>query len=178
TLRQPAGEWLPVVPAGAAAVHPQSALWRVMLRIAGDGNDVNGVRLVGVHIDDEAEVGRQIAADLLPRLASVIGAHDIPVFLHEQRVRPRRMHRQPVDAVADFGGRVGYLFRTKATVNRAPRLGRVVGAENTGGRDRDEDPSRVGRVLHDRVQAHPSGTWLPGRPRIVVAQPAQLLPGD
>ena len=60
-----------------------------------------------VDFDREAEIGRQIAADLVPGFAGVVAAHDVPVLLHEQHVRARRVHGDAVDAVADLRVRVG-----------------------------------------------------------------------
>ena len=45
-------------------------------------------------------------------LAGVVAAHDVPVLLHEQHVRARRVHRDAVDAVADLGVRVGDVLAT------------------------------------------------------------------
>ena len=78
-----------------------------MLRIALDRHDVDRFRLVRVHVDRKAEVGGQVAADLVPRLAGVVAAHDVPVLLHEQHARTRPVHRDAVNAVTDLGGRVG-----------------------------------------------------------------------
>ena len=80
-----------------------------MLGVALDGDDVDGLRLVRVDIDREAEVGGQVAADLLPGLAGVVAAHHVPMLLHEQHVRARGVHGDAVDAVADLGVRVGEL---------------------------------------------------------------------
>src|SRR2546428_621431 len=146
-----------------------------MLGVTLNRNDVDGVWFVRVDVDREAEVGRQIAADLPPRLAGVVAAHDVPVLLHEQHARTRAVHRDAVNAVADLGSRVGYLLRPEAPVDRSPRLAGVVGPERAGRRDRDEDPLGIARVQEDRVQAHPAGTWLPGGRRFVAAQPGQLL---
>ena len=77
-----------------------------MLRIALDRHDVDRFRLVRMNVDRESEIGRQIAADLMPRIARVVAAHDVPVFLHEQRVRPRRMHRDAMHAVTDLRVRI------------------------------------------------------------------------
>ena len=85
---QPLGERLPLLAAGPAAPHAQLAVDRAVVRVAGDRDDVDRLRLVGVDVDDEPEVGGQVAADLLPRLAGVVAAHDVPVLLHEQRLRP------------------------------------------------------------------------------------------
>ena len=75
------------------------------------GHDVDGLGLVGVDVDDEAEVGRQVAADLVPVVAGVVAAHDVPVLLHEQHVGARAVHGDAVDAVADLGVGVGDVLR-------------------------------------------------------------------
>ena len=92
-----------------------------MLGVALDGDDVDRFRLVRMDVDDEAEVGRQIAADLLPRVAAVVGPHDVPVLLHEQRVRLRRVHRDAMHAVPDFGRRIGHVLRVQARRCACPR---------------------------------------------------------
>ena len=86
-LGQTGCERLPVVAARAAAIDAQLAVGRIVLRVALDRHDVDGFRLVRVDVDHEAEVGRQVAADLMPQLAGVVGAQDVPVLLHEQHVR-------------------------------------------------------------------------------------------
>ena len=79
-LRQTLRQRLPLVAARAAAVHAQLALGRIVFRVARDRDDVDGVRLVRVHLDREAEVGRQVPADLVPRRAGVIATHDVQCF--------------------------------------------------------------------------------------------------
>ena len=78
-----------------------------MFRVALDRNDVDGFRLVRMNADREAEVGRQVAADLVPRIAAIIAAHHIPMLLHEQHVWTRRVHGDVVNAVTDLGLGVG-----------------------------------------------------------------------
>ena len=85
-----------------------------MLRVALDGDDVDRLRLVRVHVDHEAEVGGQVAADLLPGIAGVVAAHHVPVLLHEEHVRARRVHGDVVNAVADLGRRIGNVLRSTA----------------------------------------------------------------
>jgi len=104
---------------------------------------------------------RQVPADLIPRLAGVVAAHAVPVFLHEKHVRLGGMHGEAVHAVADLSGGIGDAFGAQSMVGRAPRLACVVGPEHARRRNGDEDPPGVGRMLNDRVQAHPAGTWLP-----------------
>ncbi len=74
-----------------------------MVGVAGDRDDVDGFRFVCVHVDGEPEVGRQVSADLTPGLPGVVAAHDVPVLLHEQDRRARRVHGQAVHAVAHLG---------------------------------------------------------------------------
>jgi thiazole synthase len=83
-LRQAFGERLPLVSARAAAVHAQLSLGRKVLRVALDRDHVDGFRLVRVNVDHEAEIGRQVPADLVPGIAGVVAAHHVPVLLHEQ----------------------------------------------------------------------------------------------
>ena len=144
--------------------------------VAGDRHHVHGVRLVRVHADGEPEVGREVAADLVPRAAGVVGAHDVPVFLHVEHLRPGGVHRHPVHAVADLGVLVGDAPRTQAPVHRFPGLAVVVGAERARRGDAGVHPPRMPRVQDDRVQAHPARARLPGRPGAVGAQPRQLGP--
>ena len=63
-LRKALAERLPLIAAGAAAEDLQLAVDGKMLRVALDGHDVDGLGLMGVDVDDEAEVGGQVAADL------------------------------------------------------------------------------------------------------------------
>ncbi len=83
-----------------------------MERVARDRDDVDRFGLVGVDFDREAEVGGQVAADFVPLVAGVVGAHDVPVLLHEEDVWARGVHGDAVDAVADFGVRVGDVLRS------------------------------------------------------------------
>ena len=175
-LRQPVGERLPLVPAGAAAVHAQLAVGGIVFRVALDRHDVDGVRLVGVDVDGKAEVGRQIAADLAPGLAAVVAAHDVPVLLHEQHRGARRVHRDAVDAVADLGVRIGDVLGLQPAVDRPPGLAAVVGAKRAGGRDRDEDAFRVRRDRGGSCAApcrrRRASTAVPSRGRGARAVPA------
>ena len=61
-LRQTVRERLPFVAAGPAAIDAQFSVGRKMLGVALDRDDVDRLRLVGVDVDREAEIGRQIAA--------------------------------------------------------------------------------------------------------------------
>ena len=131
-LRQAVGERFPLVAAGAAAIDAQLALGRKMLRVALDRHDVDRLRLVRVHVDREAEIGRQVAADFVPRVAGVVAAHHVPVLLHEQHVRaatgawrcdarsgrPRRRGRE---MYCDFSPRlIGFQVLPPSSVRNAP----------------------------------------------------------
>ena len=133
-----------------------------MFRVALDRHDIDRLRLVRVHVDHESEVGRQVAADLLPQLAGVVAPHDVPVLLHEQYVRARSVHRDAVNAVADFRFRRRDALGLQSTVDRSPRRAGVVGPERARRGDGDEDPFGIARIQKNRVQAQPAGTWLPG----------------
>ncbi len=147
-----------------------------MVRVAGDRNHVDGLRLVCVHVDGETEVGGQVAADLPPGLSGVVAAHHVPVLLHVQHGRAGRMHRQAVHAVTDLGLGIRDPFGAQAAVHRPPGLALVIGPERARGRDGGEDPPGPGRIQDDRVQAHPARARLPRRPGPVAAQPGQFLP--
>src|SRR5437660_1286872 len=109
-LRQPLGQRFPFVAAGFAAVDTQLAVEGEVFSIALDGHDVDGFRFVGVDVDHETEVGRQIATDFFPGITRVVAAHHVPVFLHEEDVRIRGMHGNVMNAVADFGGWFGNVL--------------------------------------------------------------------
>ena len=110
------------------------------------------------------------------RLPGVVAAHDVPVLLHVQHGRARRVHGQAVHAVADLGVVIRDALGVQATVHRLPGLAGVVGPERARGRDGREDPPGPGRIQEDRVQAHPARARLPRRPGPVAAQPGQFLP--
>lgn len=86
------------------------------------------------------------------------------------------MHRNAVNAVADFSGRVGHEFGSQASVDRSPRLAGVIRSENTRGRDGRKDPFRIARIHNDRMQAHSARTGLPGLAGVVASQSGKLLP--
>src|SRR5438128_3905188 len=147
-----------------------------MLGVTLNRNDVDGVWFVRVHVDREAEVGRQIAADLPPRLAGVVAAHHVPVLLHEQHARTRAVHRDAVNTVADLCSGVRDVLRMQAAVDRLPSFPGVVAAERARSRDRDENPPGMARIQNNRVQAHPAGPRLPFGPGSVAAQSGEFLP--
>src|ERR1035441_1930725 len=129
-----------------------------------------------MHVHWEAEVGRQVTADLLPGFAGVVATHHVPVLLHKEHARAGAVHCDAVNAVANLGRWVGNAFGAQAAVYGPPGLAGVVGAEHARGGDSDEHPPGVARIKDDGVQAHPTRAWLPGRPGRVAAQPGKLLP--
>src|SRR5436305_2085535 len=96
--------------------------------VALDRDDVNRLRLMRVNVDGKTKIGRQIAADFAPLLAGIIGAKNVPVLLHEQRVRPRRMHRNAMNAMSDFRLRVRNVIRMKPAIDRLPVFPAIIGA--------------------------------------------------
>src|SRR6266566_4409968 len=98
-----------------------------MLRVAFDRDDVNGVRLMRMNVDREAEIAWQVAADFAPGVAGVIAAHDVPMFLHEERVRTLWMHRDMMHTMTDLGLRIGNVLRMQTLIDGLPRLSAVIG---------------------------------------------------
>src|SRR5262249_26445304 len=109
-LRQTLRQWLPLVSTRLAAEDTQLAFVNVVLAVALDRNYVNRVWFVRIHVDRETEVGGQITADLGPLVAGVIGAHYIPVLLHEEHSRTLRVHSDVMHAVSDFSGGIGNVL--------------------------------------------------------------------
>ena len=175
-LRQTPGQGFPLIAAVAAAVDAQFAVGRVVLRVALDGHDVNGFRFVGMNVDDEAEIGRQIAAHLVPVVAGVVTAQDIPMLLHEQHVGIRRMEGDAMDTMADLGLGIGNVVGLKALVDRLPRLAAVIGAKRAGGRNGHEHTLRIPGIDEDGVQAHPPATGGPVGTGAMTTQPGQFFP--
>src|SRR6266851_10434071 len=87
------------------------------------------------------------------------------------------MHGEAMNAVTDLGRRIGDLLRTQAAVRGPPAFARIIGPESSGGRNGDEHPIAVGRILNDRVQTHPAGARRPGGPGLMPPQARELLPG-
>src|SRR5262249_50693825 len=110
------------------------------------------------------------------RVAGVVAPHDVPVLLHEERVRARRAHRDAVHAVADLTFLVRELGRAQPLIDRAPGLAAVVGAKRARRGDRNGHPARVVGVDQDRVETEAAGARLPLRAGRVIAQARELLP--
>ena len=133
-----------------------------MLGIALDGHDVNRLRLVRVNVNREAEIRRQIAADFVPLIARVVAAQHVPMLLHEQHVRSRRVHRDAMNAMADFRVGIGkFVMRLQSAIDRLPGFAAVIGAETPARRDGDVNPVRVFRIEQDRMHGHAARARLP-----------------
>src|SRR6185312_1350500 len=109
----------------------------------------------------EAEVGGQVTADLVPGIAGIVGAHHVPVLLHEEDAGALRRHGDVVHAVAHLGGGVGDVLRVEAAVDGLPGFATVIGTKCAGGGDRDKDALWIGGVEHDGVQAEAACARLP-----------------
>src|SRR5438105_9813978 len=129
-----------------------------------------------MNIDREPEVARHIPADFAPRIARVVAPHDVPVLLHEERVRPRWMHRDVMNAVAHLRVRIGNVLRMQTLVDRLPTLPAVISAECARGRDRNEDSLRIFWIEQNRMQTHSARARLPLRSGAVPAQSRELFP--
>src|SRR5262249_24220210 len=147
-----------------------------MLRIALDWHDVNRFGLMRVNVDWKSEIAWQIAADLMPRTAGVIAAHNVPVFLHEQSVWTRRMHRDPMHAVTDLRVRVRNVLRVQPAIDRLPRFSAVLSSKRAGGGDCDVNSLRIFRIKKDCAQTHAARSRLPLRSCIAASQASQFLP--
>ncbi len=177
-LGEALGERFPLVAAGAGAEDAEGAIEREMFGVAFDGDDEDGFGFVRVDVDGEAEVGGKVPADLVPLVTGVIGAHDVPVFLHKEGVGTCRVHGDVVDAVADLGGGIGDVFGVEAAVDGAPGETGVVCAESASGGDGDDDAVGICGVEEDGVEAHAAGAGLPMGAGLLGAETGELLPGE
>ncbi len=177
-LGKAVGECFPLIATGARAIDLQLAFKRKVLGVALDGHDVDRFGLVEVDVDDEAEVGGKVAADLGPVVASVVGAHHVPVFLHEENAGALGIHSDVMDAVAGFSSWVGNVFGVETLVDGLPRFAAVVAAEGTGGGDRDVDSVGIRWIEDDRVKAHAASARLPLGPGAVTAEAREFVPTD
>src|SRR6185312_76472 len=124
---------------------------RKMLRIALDWDNVNRLRLMRMHIDREAEIGWEVAAYLAPGFAGIVGAHYIPVLLHEQHIRARGVQRDAVDTVPDFSGRIWHEIGLEPAIDRLPGLAAIVGSKRPSRGNRNENTIVIFRIDDNRV---------------------------
>src|SRR6185312_6334360 len=132
-----------------APEHAQLAIEGEVLGVTLDGDNVNGFRLVRVHVNHESEVGGQITADFFPVIATVVRAHDVPMLLHEERVGTLRMHSDVMDTVSDLGVLIGDVLRAQTFVDGLPGRASVIGAEGAGGGDGDVNPLGIFGIKND-----------------------------
>ena len=59
-----------------------------------------------MHVDGKTEIGGEIAADFAPLSAGIISAQNVPMLLHKENVGTRRVQRNTMHAVANFGIRM------------------------------------------------------------------------
>src|SRR6516164_8884837 len=175
-LREALRERFPFVATGLAAVDPQLSFRNVVETVAGNWNDIDGFRFVGVDINHKAEVAGEIAADLVPLRTRVVATHNVPMLLHEQRTRPRGMKGDMVNAVADFGVGVGNELGDKAPVDGGPCFAAVVGAKSACGGDGDIDAIGILGIEENSVKAHAARAGLPLGTRTMPAESGQFVP--
>src|SRR6476659_2377383 len=142
-----------------------------MFGVALDWDDVDRFGFVRMHVNRKSEVARQIAANFAPAIACVVAPHHVPVFLHEQRIRLRRMHRDAMNAVPYLCRWVGHELRVQTSIDWLPRFAAVITTKGARGGDCDGYSSRILLIEENRVQTHSTCAWLPLRAGIVFAQP-------
>src|SRR5262252_10840356 len=114
--------------------------------VALDGEHVNRLRFMCMNIDDKAKIGGQVATDLLPIIAGIVGAHDVPMFLHEEHTRPLRVHGHVMHAVSHFGVRVWNVLRPEPAIDRLPGFTTIVGTESACSGDCDPYSFWIARI--------------------------------
>src|SRR5690242_2915164 len=104
-----------------------------------------------VNVDHKTKIRREIPADLFPVVTPVVASHYVPMLLHEKHAGPRRMHRNVMNAMTNFGGRIWNVQRVQSLVNRLPRLAAIVGSKSACCRNSDIDSLWIARIENDRV---------------------------
>ena len=74
------------------------------------------------------------------------------------------MHGDVMNAVPNFGSRIGNELRVEPLIDRFPCLAGIVRAKSARRRNGDVDPVGVARIQNDAVEAHAAGARLPSRP--------------
>src|ERR1700736_5151692 len=98
-----------------------------------------------MNINRETEIARKVAAHFTPRVSAVVAPHHVPMFLHEERVRLRRMHRDPMNTMTNLCVWIGHELRMQTTIDRFPGFTPIIGPERARRGDRDEDSLRIFR---------------------------------
>ena len=123
-----------------------------------------------MHVNWKSEIARQIPAHFVPRISCVVAPHDVPVFLHEKRLRFGRMHRDPVHAVPYLRRWIGHELRAQTSIDWLPRFAGVITTKGARGGNCDGYSSRILLIEENRVQTHSTCAWLPLWAGIVFAQ--------
>src|SRR5438552_16306373 len=87
------------------------------------------------------------------------------------------MHRDAMNAMANFCRRVRNILRMQPAVDRFPALSAIIGAKRTAGRDGDGYSFWIVRVEKNRAQTHPARAWRPFRIGVAAAQSAEFVAG-
>src|SRR5436309_3671660 len=82
------------------------------------------------------------------------------MFLHEERVRPRWMHRDAMNTVADLGDGIRHVLRMQTAIDWLPHLTAVVGPERACCRNSDENSLSIFRIEKNGVQTDRKSTCL------------------
>src|SRR5438128_9457600 len=98
------------------------------------------------------------------------------MFLHEQRVRARRMERDPMHAMANFRCWIRKKLRMQAAIDWFPGFAAVICAKRAGSGNRDGNSIRIAGIEENRVQTHAACPRLPFRTRIAAAQSREFMP--
>src|SRR5689334_10106168 len=98
------------------------------------------------------------------------------MFLHEQSVWARRMHRNPVHAMADFRVWIRHELRVQTAVDRFPGFAGVVRPKSARRGNRDEHSLRIFWIDQDAVQAHTARAGLPLRPGVMLSKTGKFVP--
>src|SRR5439155_21253382 len=144
--------------------------------------DVNRIRVVRMHEDREAEVGRQSLADGSPGVAVVVAAQDADarvlgkaaMVLHVEPGGCIRVTRDLVHALTELNEGIGQEAGANAFVGGRECLAAILAQVVAAGRDAEVHPIPV---TQDRVQAQPAVAGLPFASVLVVADARNQLPG-
>src|SRR5579872_2656346 len=98
------------------------------------------------------------------------------MLLHEQHSGAGRVHRDAMNAVTDFGGRIRNMLGSQSLIDGAPRFASIVGPERACGRYCYKHPFRATGIDQDRVQTHSACAWRPMGSGAVLAEAREFLP--
>src|SRR6266404_4292734 len=142
-----------------------------------------------MHNDGEAEVGGQALCDRAPSVAMVVTAQDAdarsrpagpvpirpaPMVLHVEPARRVLVTRHLVNALAEFGVRIGRETGADAFVGRGEGRAPILAQIMTPGRDAEVNPISI---AEDCVHAKSSVAGIPFTRVLVIANAANQFPG-